>query len=112
MLARVRELLAQGRLGEMLRQRHAQAHEVRGDHALYEYATEPKARYLRNTEPPHKAIYDSGSSQTSTAFDAAGLAAINRDSRTQLRLRYASPQTRRTICGSIAARARSCGWST
>lgn len=34
-----------------------------------------------------------GGSQTSTAFDAAGLAAINRGGRTQLRLRYASPQT-------------------
>ncbi|SFK67843.1 extracellular catalytic domain type 1 short-chain-length polyhydroxyalkanoate depolymerase [Lysobacter sp. cf310] len=34
-----------------------------------------------------------GGSQASTAFDAAGLAAINRGGRTQLRLRYASPQT-------------------
>lgn len=34
-----------------------------------------------------------GGSQTSTVFDTAGLAAINRGGRTQLRLRYASPQT-------------------
>lgn len=34
-----------------------------------------------------------GGSQTSTAFDAAGLAAINRAGRTQLRLRFANPQT-------------------
>lgn len=57
-LTRVRELLAQGRLGAMLRERYAQAHEIRSDRALYEYTTELKARYLRKAEPLQKVIYD------------------------------------------------------
>lgn len=57
-LARVRELIAQGRLGAMLRERYAHKHEVRNDRALYEYTTELKSRYLRKAEPLHKVIYD------------------------------------------------------
>lgn len=57
-LARVRELLAQGRLGAVLRQRYPQAHEVRSDRALYEYTSELKGRYLRKAEPLHKVLYD------------------------------------------------------
>jgi predicted metal-dependent hydrolase len=58
-LARVRELIAQGRLGAVLRERYAQAHEVRSDRALYEYASELKGRYLRKAEPLNKVLYDS-----------------------------------------------------
>ncbi len=56
--ARVRELIAQGRLGDTLRQRYAESHEVRTDRALYEYALELKNRYLRNTGPLSKVVFD------------------------------------------------------
>ncbi|RDZ28214.1 YgjP-like metallopeptidase domain-containing protein [Lysobacter silvisoli] len=58
-LARVRELIEQGRLGARLRERYGEDHEIRSDRALYDYANELKARYLRKSEPLHKVLYDS-----------------------------------------------------
>ena len=43
-----RDLLSQGRLGDVLQRKYPQAHAVRSDKALYDYAQELKARYLRN----------------------------------------------------------------
>ncbi|HEY0662021.1 MAG TPA: M48 family metallopeptidase [Lysobacter sp.] len=56
--AQVRELIAQGRLGEMLRNRYGEAHTVRNDKALYEYTVAMKERYLRTAGPLDKVIYD------------------------------------------------------
>jgi len=58
LLQPVQALLAQGRLGAMVRQRYPEAHEVRTDGALYDYVNELKARHLRNAGPLAKVIYD------------------------------------------------------
>lgn len=57
-LARVRELIAQDRLGAVLRERYGEAHEVRSDKALFRYAIELKDRYMRKTDPLDKVVYD------------------------------------------------------
>jgi predicted metal-dependent hydrolase len=57
-LTRVRELIAQDRLGTVLRERYGQAHAVRNDKALFHYAVEMKDRYLRKSDPLAKVIYD------------------------------------------------------
>ncbi len=53
-----RGLLAQGRLGAMLQRKYPQPHAVRSDRALYDYAQELKARYLRNACTVNKVIFD------------------------------------------------------
>jgi len=58
LLARVRELIDAGRLGESLRERYDQAHEVRTDRALYDYVAALKGRFLRNAAPLSKVAYD------------------------------------------------------
>jgi predicted metal-dependent hydrolase len=52
------ELLTQGRLGELLRQRYPRAHGVRTDKALYGYVQDLKDEYLRNAEPVSKVAFD------------------------------------------------------
>jgi predicted metal-dependent hydrolase len=59
LLAKVQDLLARGRLGESLRRRYPDRHEVRTDRALYDYVGELKTRHLRNAEPLSKVAYDS-----------------------------------------------------
>ena len=54
-----RELLAQGRLGTVLRRRYPVAHSVRSDKALYEYAQDLKSRFLRNAGTVNKVVFDS-----------------------------------------------------
>ena len=55
---RVQNLLASGRLPEHLRQRYPSPHEMRSDKALYDYAMELKNRYMRQSRPVNKVIYD------------------------------------------------------
>jgi predicted metal-dependent hydrolase len=55
----VRELLAQGKLGDMLRKKYPSVHDVRTDGALYEYVMDLKGEYLRSSEPLSKVAYDS-----------------------------------------------------
>ena len=57
-LARVRELLAAGRLGERLQERYGEPHGVRTDGALYDYTMALKTRHLRNAEPLSKVVFD------------------------------------------------------
>jgi predicted metal-dependent hydrolase len=57
-LARVCELIAQGRLGESVRQRYPEANEVRNDPALYDYVMALKTRYMRSAPPIAKVAYD------------------------------------------------------
>jgi len=57
-LLRVRELIAQDRLGASLRERYGEAHAVRSDKALFEYAVELKDRFMRKSDPLDKVIYD------------------------------------------------------
>jgi predicted metal-dependent hydrolase len=57
-LARVRELIEQGRLGESVGKRYPQTHELRTDRALYEHVTALKSRFMRNAPPLAKVVYD------------------------------------------------------
>ena len=57
--ARVRELIAKDCLTEYVHSRYRETHEVRNDKALQQLASELKNRFLRNTAPLSKVIYDS-----------------------------------------------------
>jgi predicted metal-dependent hydrolase len=57
--AQVSQLLAEGRLGEHLRQRYPAAHGVRTDKALYGYVQDLKDEFLRNADPVAKVAFDS-----------------------------------------------------
>jgi predicted metal-dependent hydrolase len=56
--ARVRELLAEGRLGTMLADRYAEPHAVRNDGQLYDYVQALKERHMRKAVPLGKVLYD------------------------------------------------------
>jgi hypothetical protein len=58
LLARVQPLLDEGRLAASVLQRYPQAHEVRSDRALYDYASALKSEFLRGAEPLAKVAYD------------------------------------------------------
>ena len=57
-LARVSELIGQGRLGDSVRQRYPEPHDVRSDPALYDYVMDMKARFMRSAPPVAKVAYD------------------------------------------------------
>ncbi|MCR8934318.1 MULTISPECIES: M48 metallopeptidase family protein [Pseudomonas] len=54
----VRQLIAEGRLGEYLDQRYSGRHGVQSDKALYSYALELKQEYLRNAPAIDKVLFD------------------------------------------------------
>jgi predicted metal-dependent hydrolase len=56
--AQVRQLIAQDRLGEVLRKKYPDTHGVRTDKALYDYTFELKNRFLRKAEPLSKVLFD------------------------------------------------------
>src|SRR5687767_15059511 len=58
LLARVRDLIEQDRLGPMLAGKYDEAHAVRNDGQLYEYVQALKQRHLRRAVPLGKVIYD------------------------------------------------------
>ena len=57
-LVRVRELIAQNRLGSWLAERYPLTHAVRTDRALYEYTMDLKQRFMRSAEPVAKVAFD------------------------------------------------------
>ena len=57
--AQVRQLMAQGKLGDMLLGKYRQAHGVRTDKALYDYVMALKNEYLRSSEPLSRITFDS-----------------------------------------------------
>jgi hypothetical protein len=57
--AQVSQLIADRRLGQVLKLRYPQAHTVRTDKALYEYIQGLRAEWLRNSEPINRVAYDS-----------------------------------------------------
>jgi UTP pyrophosphatase len=57
-LAQVRELIAAGRLAEMVARRHPDAHNVRTEGALYDYVNELKSTHMRSAPPLAKVAYD------------------------------------------------------
>ena len=56
--ARVRELLAEGRLGTLLADKYAELHAVRNDGQLYAYVQALKERHMRKAVPLGKVLYD------------------------------------------------------
>ena len=58
LLAQVQGLIDDGRLGDSLRRRYPDGHEVRTDRALYEYVHALKSRFLRSSEPLAKVAFD------------------------------------------------------
>jgi predicted metal-dependent hydrolase len=56
--AQARQLLEQGRLGELLLRKYPDTHGVRTDKALFEHVQALKARYLRSAEPLSKVCFD------------------------------------------------------
>ncbi len=54
----VAQLIAQGKLGDVLRQRYPAAHGVRTDKALYDYVQDLKGEFLRNADPVNKVMFD------------------------------------------------------
>ena len=57
--AQAAQLLADGRLADVLRRRYPQAHGIRNDKALYDYVQELKDAHLRNAAPVSKVAFDS-----------------------------------------------------
>jgi predicted metal-dependent hydrolase len=58
-LSQVRQVMDQGRLGEVLLQRYPKAHDIRTDRALYDYVQDLRAEFLRNAAPIDKVAFDS-----------------------------------------------------
>ncbi|HEY0585649.1 MAG TPA: YgjP-like metallopeptidase domain-containing protein [Pseudoduganella sp.] len=58
-LTQVRQVMDQGRLGEVLLQRYPKAHEIRNDRALYDYVQDLRNEFLRNAAPIDKVAFDS-----------------------------------------------------
>jgi UTP pyrophosphatase len=58
-LSQVRQVLDQGRLGEVLLQRYPKAHDIRNDRALYDYVQDLRNEFLRNAAPIDKVAFDS-----------------------------------------------------
>ncbi len=56
---KVRQLIAQERLGDHLAKRYPGRHEVQSDKALYAYTTALKQRYLKSAPAIDKVLYDS-----------------------------------------------------
>ena len=59
MQQQVQQLIAQDRLGEVLKKRYPSAHDIRTDKALYQYVQELKTEHLRNAAPIDKVAFDS-----------------------------------------------------
>ena len=57
--AQVEQVIAKGRLADLLRDRYRDAHGIRTDRTLYDYVSELKNDFLRNAEPLSKVAYDS-----------------------------------------------------
>ena len=58
LLASVQDLHAKAKLAPWLHQRYPDAHAVRTDKALYDYVSELKSDYLRNSGPLARVAYD------------------------------------------------------
>ena len=54
----VQELLTEGQLGAVLLKKYPEAHSVRTDKALYDYMMDLKNRFLRNSDPLSRVIFD------------------------------------------------------
>ena len=57
-LAQVEQLIAEHRLGEVLRKRYPQPHEIRSDKQLYEFTVDLKNRFMSKTQPLGRVSYN------------------------------------------------------
>lgn len=57
--AEITQLIAQERLAGRLLAKYPEAHAIRTDRALYDYAEAIRQRHLRNAAPPSRVCYDS-----------------------------------------------------
>jgi predicted metal-dependent hydrolase len=55
-LSQVRQVLDQGRLGDVLLQRYPKAHAIRNDRGLYDYVQELRNEFLRNALGLHTSV--------------------------------------------------------
>ncbi|HSC66133.1 MAG TPA: YgjP-like metallopeptidase domain-containing protein [Cellvibrio sp.] len=58
-LLQVQQLIDSGRLGDVLLQRYPKTHEIRTDKQLYDYTVNLKNRYMSNSQPLNRVLYDS-----------------------------------------------------
>jgi len=58
-LQQVQQVIADERLGEILLKKYPNAHTVRTDKQLYEYAVDLKNQYMSKAQPLNRASYDS-----------------------------------------------------
>jgi len=56
--SKVRTLISQNRLEEVLLQKYSSSHQIRTDRALYNYVYDLKNNYIRNAPNPAKIIFD------------------------------------------------------
>lgn len=59
LLAQVRTLIAEQRLGTVLEKRYPEHHDITTDKALYQYTQTLKSQFLRNAPPINKVVFDS-----------------------------------------------------
>lgn len=59
-LARVRVLVGEGRLGPWLLERYREPHAVRNDGQLYDYVQALKERHMRKAVPLGKVVFEPG----------------------------------------------------
>ncbi len=58
-LQQVQQVIAEGRLAELLLKRYPNTHDVRTDNALYQYTQTVKSEYMGKTQPLGRVSYDS-----------------------------------------------------
>lgn len=58
LVAQVQQLIEQGRLATLLREKYPDTHRVRTDKALYDYVLDIKNTYLRNAGQLSKVVFD------------------------------------------------------
>lgn len=56
--AKVRQLIKEGSLGQVLARKYPATHQIRTDRALYDYVLELKNSHLRSTDPLSKVTFD------------------------------------------------------
>jgi UTP pyrophosphatase len=58
LIAQVQQLIDRNALGDFLRERHPKPHQITNDHDLREYVSALKTRYLKQSAPLSKVMYD------------------------------------------------------
>ncbi|WP_330985644.1 MULTISPECIES: M48 family metallopeptidase [Enterobacterales] len=58
LLAQVRTLIAEQCLGDVLKKRYPQSHDITNDKALWAFTQELKNRYMRSAPPINKVMFD------------------------------------------------------